>query len=43
LFVVRADGDYLRALDIVGTRPVWFGGSARDIVPYTVYLPLARR
>ena len=46
LFIVRADGSGLRALNIAGTRPAWAGGGTIDTpseLTKKVYLPLVIR
>ena len=46
LFIVRADGSGLRALNIAGTRPAWAGGGTIDTpseLTKKVYLPVVIR
>ncbi|MCS6825995.1 MAG: hypothetical protein NZ553_05195 [Caldilinea sp.] len=46
LFVVRGDGDSLRALGIRGTSPDWAGGGPAGVNPTLterIYLPMVRR
>ncbi|MFN8439501.1 MAG: hypothetical protein U0175_01940 [Caldilineaceae bacterium] len=46
LFIVRADGAGLRALDVMGTRPAWSGGGAVDVpgdLGEKIYLPVVTR
>ncbi len=42
LYAVRADGAFLRALNITGEEPAWYGGGPAAM-DYRVYLPLAVR
>jgi len=43
LFVVRADGASLRALNIAGEEPAWYGGGLAGTAENHVYLPMLQK